>query len=208
MGGQFVIRTDRTTLILARIAAHFEESVATKKRVVETQLDVLADIALLLVEALRDGKKVLFCGNGGSAADSQHLAAELIGRFGRERASLPAMALTTDTSILTALANDYSYDYVFARQIEAFGRPGDVAIGITTSGNSPNVLRAMETARARGMKTIGLSGEGGGKLENLTDICLCVPSRNTSHIQETHITVGHVICDLIERELFDEHGDE
>jgi D-sedoheptulose 7-phosphate isomerase len=208
MGGQLVIETDRKALVEAAIATHFEESVATKKRVLESQLEVIGNLATLLVDTLRSGGKILFCGNGGSAADSQHLAAELIGRFRRERASLPAMALTTDTSILTSLANDYSYDYVFARQVEAFGNPGDVLIGISTSGNSPNVLRAMETARALGLKTVGLGGDGGGKLAGVTDLCLCVPSRETSHIQEVHITVGHIVCEWIERELFEKHGDQ
>jgi D-sedoheptulose 7-phosphate isomerase len=203
-----LINADRIALFQETIAAHLEESLATKQRVLDGHLDVIASMAEILVDTLRRGGKVLFCGNGGSAADSQHLAAELIGRFRRERASLPAMALTTDTSILTALANDYSYECVFARQVEAFGNGGDVLIGISTSGNSPNVLRAMETARNLGMRTIGWSGEGGGKLAETAELCFRVPSRETSHIQETHITVGHIVCELIEKELFERHGDQ
>ena len=202
-----MISTNHAQAMSASIAAHIEASMATKKRVLEGDTAVLGEIAAIVIEALRRGNKVLFFGNGGSAADSQHLAAELIGRFRRERAALPALALTTDSSILTALANDYSYDIVFSRQLQAFGRAGDVALGITTSGNSANVLRAMETARALGMKTIGFTGEGGGKLKGLVDVCFCVPSRETSHIQEMHITVGHAVCEMIERELFENETD-
>ena len=202
-----MISTNHAQAMSASIAAHIEASMATKQRVLEGDTAVLGEIAQIVIEALRRGNKVLFFGNGGSAADSQHLAAELIGRFRRERAALPALALTTDSSILTALANDYSYDIVFSRQLQAFGRAGDVALGITTSGNSANVLRAMETARALGMKTIGFTGESGGKLKGLVDVCFCVPSRETSHIQEMHITVGHAVCEMIERELFENEND-
>ncbi len=202
-----MISTNHIQAMSASIAAHIEESMATKKRVLEGDTTVLGEIAEIVIAALRRGNKVLFFGNGGSAADSQHLAAELIGRFRRERAALPALALTTDSSILTALANDYSYDIVFARQLQAFGRAGDVALGITTSGNSANVLRAMETARTLGMKTIGFTGESGGKLKEQVDVCFCVPSRETSHIQEMHITVGHAVCEMIERELFENQSD-
>ncbi len=198
-----MISTNHAQAMSASIAAHIEASMATKQRVLEGDTAVLGEIAAIVIDALRRGNKVLFFGNGGSAADSQHLAAELIGRFRRERAALPALALTTDSSILTALANDYSYDIVFSRQLQAFGRAGDVALGITTSGNSANVLCAMETARALGMKTIGFTGESGGKLKDLVDVCFCVPSRETSHIQEMHITVGHAVCEMIERELFE-----
>ena len=202
-----MISTNQAQAMSASIAAHIEASMATKQRVLGGDTAVLGEIAAIVIEALRRGNKVLFFGNGGSAADSQHLAAELIGRYRRERAALPALALTTDSSILTALANDYSYDVVFSRQLQAFGRAGDVALGITTSGNSANVLRAMETARSLGMKTIGFTGESGGKLKDLVDVCFCVPSRETSHIQEMHITVGHAVCEMIERELFENQND-
>lgn len=203
-----MISTNHAQTLGATIAAHIEASIATKQRVIEAHLSTLGTIAEIITGALCRGNKILFCGNGGSAADSQHLAAELIGRFRRERAALPAIALTTDTSILTALANDYSFDVVFSRQVEAFGREGDVVVGISTSGNSPNVLRAMDTAKALGMQTIGLTGENGGKLKEIVDVCFCVPSGDTCHIQETHITVGHAICELIEKDLFDANGDE
>ena len=190
-----------------RIAAQFAESIEVKQRVLEMEIGTLAQIAEILVAALRRGNRVLLCGNGGSAADSQHIAAELVGRFGRERTALPAIALTTDTSILTALANDYSYADVFARQVEAWGSPGDVLVGISTSGNSPNVLKAMRTARERGMHTIGFTGASGGQLPEMTDVCFRVPSRSTSRIQESHITAGHALCEMIERELFDTHDE-
>ena len=190
-----------------RIAAHFAESIEVKQRVLEMEIGTLAQSAEILVAALRRGNRVLLCGNGGSAADSQHIAAELVGRFGRERTALPAIALTTDTSILTALANDYSYADVFARQVEAWGSSGDVLVGISTSGNSPNVLKAMRTARERGMHTIGFTGASGGQLPEVADVCFRVPSRSTSRIQESHITAGHALCEMIERELFDTHDE-
>jgi D-sedoheptulose 7-phosphate isomerase len=140
-------------------------------------------------------------GNGGSAADSQHLAAELVGRYTRERQGLPSIALTTDTSILTAVANDYGYEQIFARQIDAHCRPGDVVIGISTSGNSPNVLRALELANERGAVTIGMTGGDGGALRPLVRHCLVVPSRNTARIQEGHILIGHLLCDWVEADL-------
>ena len=197
-----MIGTNPRAALGERIAAQITESIEVKQRVLEAHLDVLSEIAAILVAALRRGKRVLLCGNGGSAADSQHIAAELVGRFRRERAALPAIALTTDTSILTALANDYSYADVFARQVEALGGEGDVLIGISTSGNSANVLAAVRAAKARGLATIGLAGESGGQLREAADVCFCVPSRSTSRIQETHITVGHALCEMIESELF------
>jgi D-sedoheptulose 7-phosphate isomerase len=142
----------------------------------------------------------MVCGNGGSAADAQHMAAELVGRFMMERRAFPVVALTTNSSTLTAWANDYSYETVFARQVEALAQAGDALIGISTSGNSPNILRAVEVAKARNVHTIGLSGEG-GRLAGMADLCLCVPSRSTPRIQEAHITVIHILCALIEKEL-------
>lgn len=164
------------------------------------QMDVIQLMAERCKEALKSGNKVLFCGNGGSAADAQHLAAELIGRFQKERRSLASVALTTDTSILTAVANDYGYDEVFARQVEGLGRSGDVLIGISTSGNSANVVKAALKARDTGMHTIALTGEGGGKLKDICDITFAVPSKVTARIQEMHIMVGHIICELVEEE--------
>ena len=164
------------------------------------QMDVIQLMAERCKEALKSGNKVLFCGNGGSAADAQHLAAELIGRFQKERRSLASVALTTDTSILTAVANDYGYDEVFARQVEGLGRSGDVLIGISTSGNSANVVKAALKARDTGMHTIAFTGEGGGKLKDICDITFAVPSKVTARIQEMHIMVGHIICELVEDE--------
>ncbi len=150
-------------------------------------------------DALAKGGKILFMGNGGSAADAQHLATELTGRYLRERPAIAAMALTTDTSSLTALGNDYGFDLVFARQIEALGRPGDVVIGITTSGKSPNVTRALRTARERGLVAAGFAGRDGGDLVGLADPLLIVPSNSTPRIQEMHITLGHMLCDALEQ---------
>ena len=164
------------------------------------QMDVIQLMAERCKEALKAGNKVLFCGNGGSAADAQHLAAELIGRFQKERRSLASIALTTDTSILTAVANDYGYDEVFARQVEGLGRSGDVLIGISTSGNSANVVKAALKARDTGMHTIAFTGEGGGKLKDICDITFAVPSKVTARIQEMHIMVGHIMCELVEEE--------
>ncbi len=158
----------------------------------------IAGIAEALIHAYRNKNKVLIFGNGGSAADSQHIAAELVGRFKKERAGLPAIALTTNTSNLTALANDYGYDYVFERQIEALGQKNDVAIGISTSGQAKNVIAALKKSREMGMVCIGLTGSRGTNLKSLTDICLMVPSKDTPRIQEAHITCAHIICELVE----------
>ncbi len=151
--------------------------------------------------ALEAGCKVLLCGNGGSAADSQHLAAELVGRFQKERRGLPGIALTTDTSILTAVGNDYGFDTVFSRQVEALARTGDVVVGLSTSGNSPNVVKALEAAKAIGAFAVGLTGHGGGKLAEISDICIRVPAEVTARIQEGHILIGHIVCQLIDEEV-------
>jgi D-sedoheptulose 7-phosphate isomerase len=157
-----------------------------------------------LLKALDAGNKVILFGNGGSAADSQHIAGELVSKFRRERKALPAIALTTDTSILTSIANDFGFEYVFARQVEALGAPGDIALGISTSGNSPNVIHALRVARQLGLVTIGFTGEDGGELKDAVDICFQVPSNSTPRIQEMHITVAHTLCELIEIELLKE----
>lgn len=163
--------------------------------------DVVQDAIGVVGDALERGNKIVFCGNGGSAADAQHLAAELVGRYLIDRAPLPALALTVDTSALTAIANDYSFDEVFARQLGGVGQTGDVLVAISTSGNSRNVLRAIEVAREKGIKTIGLTGQSGGQMRQLCDICICVPSDRTNHIQEMHIAVGHMVCGDVERRL-------
>lgn len=181
----------------------FRESAHVKEAFLAEQADALVRAIDLVAAALSADRKILLFGNGGSAADAQHIAAELVGRFLGERKALPAIALTTDTSALTAIANDYGYDEVFARQVRALGRAGDVAIGISTSGNSPSVLLAVEAARAAGLKTIGLTGGSGGKLANAVDVSLLVSASALSfRIQETHILIGHVICELVERRLF------
>lgn len=162
----------------------------------------IAGAARDIVEALQRGRKILSFGNGGSAADAQHIAAELVGRFQAERPALPAIALTVNTSCLTAIANDYSFDQVFARQLEALAVAGDVALGISTSGNSSNVVRAIEFANARGLTTIGLSGKNGGNLKRVAHRCICAPSDVTPRIQEIHILVGHILCEIVEQVLF------
>jgi D-sedoheptulose 7-phosphate isomerase len=161
----------------------------------------IVEAALLISDCLAAGGKLLLFGNGGSAADAQHLAAEFVGRFVVERPGLAAIALTTDSSILTAVANDYGFERVFARQIEALARPGDVAIGISTSGNSPNVIEAVKTAKKQNLKTIGLVGNDGGALAGCVDLAVTVAAENTARIQECHIAIGHILCELVENEL-------
>jgi D-sedoheptulose 7-phosphate isomerase len=161
----------------------------------------VAAIVAAMVAAFRSGNKVLWCGNGGSAADAQHLAAEFSGRFLRERGGLPSEALSVNTSTLTAIGNDFGFEQVFARQVEAFVVPGDVVVGITTSGKSPNVLRAIEAAKRRGAVTIGFTGNGGGPLAALCDLILLGPDGYSAIVQEVHITMGHIICDLVEQDL-------
>jgi D-sedoheptulose 7-phosphate isomerase len=184
----------------------FTDTIAAHARVHRECVPVVFAAADALIAALRAGRKVLVCGNGGSAADSQHFVAELVGRFTRERRAWPALALTTDTSILTAIGNDYGFDRVFARQVDAHGQAGDVLIGISTSGSSPDVVAAVETARARGLVTIGLTGRDGGMLGHAVDIHLNVPSPSTARTQEVHCTLLHVLCELVEQELVDIDG--
>lgn len=185
------------------IAAQLLESARVKWRLATVSPEAILEAAEAIAQSLRGGGKLLACGNGGSAADAQHIAAELVGRLapGRERPALPALALTTDTSALTALGNDYGFEEVFARQVQALGRPGDVLLGISTSGNSPNVLQAVRCARALGIRSIGLLGGEGGRLRRLVDLAIVVPSDVTARIQEAHITIGHIVCDLVERML-------
>ena len=180
----------------------FATSADVKQQFVRTYAQKILDVAQLMIRAFNDGRKVLLFGNGGSATDASHLAAEFVGRYRRDRTPLSAIALTTDMAALTCIANDYDYDEIFARQIEAHGRKGDVAIAISTSGNSLNVLRGAEAARSRGLITIGWTGATGGKLVDLVEYCFCVPSTETARIQECHLTMGHVLCELIEERLF------
>ena len=186
------------------IKNRLQESAKVKQKIlanIET-VKIIAKIAEAIVEAYRRGKKVILFGNGGSAGDAQHIAAEFVGKYYLERAPLPAIALTVNTSSLTAIGNDYSFAQVFAKQLEALGEAGDVAIGISTSGNSENVLEALRVAKTKGLITIGFTGEEGGKLKDVVDYCLHIPSNDTPRIQEGHITVGHIICEVVERELF------
>ncbi len=183
------------------VRGHLEESVATKKRLLEKGLGDLLAAGVLLAETIREGKKILFCGNGGSAADSQHFATELVVRLSAEfeREALPAIALTTDTSLITACANDYGYEHVFSRQVQALGRKGDTLIGISTSGSSKNIVMAMEEAKKKEMTVVAWTGAKDGPCSELADVAIQVPSTVTAHIQESHLAVGHILCELIER---------
>ena len=187
----------------AFIALEFEKLLANFKTMAADPglSDNIVGAVELCVESLRAGGKVMFAGNGGSAADAQHWAGELVSRFYYDRPGLAAIALTTDSSILTAIGNDYGYDYTFARQVEALGQAGDALVAISTSGNSPNIIRAAEAARARGVAVVGFTGEGGGKLAPLSDICFRVPSTETPRIQEGHEFIGHLLCALVEAEM-------
>lgn len=175
-----------------------EHREAVEKSFTPSQLDLLERMAEEMAESLRAGRKILLCGNGGSAADSQHIAAEFIGRFKRERPSLPAIALTTDTSVLTAVGNDYSYEQIFSRQVEGLGEAGDVLIAISTSGNSKNILEAVKAAKARDLTTLGFTGAKGGALKDLVDFCFQAQSSHTPHIQEVHITALHALSEVVE----------
>ncbi len=179
----------------------FQRQQTAQRRFHEECADVVLLIAEKFAETFRQGGKILLFGNGGSAADAQHVAAELVGRFTRERTALPAIALTTDTSILTALGNDYGYDSVFRRQVEALAKSGDLVVGISTSGNSPNVLGALEWAKAHDIATIGVTGKDGGAMPALCDVCFIAPADETARIQEIHIAAWHAICDLVEAEV-------
>ena len=185
-----------------RLRAHFEESARVKRAFVEESAQAMARAAALVIEAFGAGRKVLLFGNGGSAADAQHIADEWTGRFKRERPPLPALALTANTSDLTAIGNDYGFEHVFARLVTAHGKPGDVALALSTSGNSPNVLVAVAEARRLGLRTIGLTGKGGGKLAGEVDVALVVPSSATERIQESHMTFLHALCEMVDEALF------
>ncbi len=186
-----------------RAKAHLTVSAETKHRVAEECVDAIIAAAGLLTKALRSGGKILLCGNGGSAADCQHIAAEFVSTLTQDfrRPGLKAIALTTDTSLLTAYTNDFGFEGVFARQVETLGAPGDVLVGISTSGNSKNVLAAVQTAKVSNVRTVVLTGRG-GRLREDADVAICVPSTITAHIQESHIAIGHILCDLVERSLF------
>jgi D-sedoheptulose 7-phosphate isomerase len=183
------------------IIRELRESATLKVHVAETQGAIIQAMIECIWESMQQGGKLLICGNGGSAADAQHLATECMVRLEAERTPLPAIALTTDTSLLTAAGNDYGFETIFARQVAGLGRPGDVLMAISTSGNSPNVVRAVEEAHRRGLRTLGLLGRDGGRLKDMVHIALVVPSSNTQRIQEVHITIGHILCGTLERRI-------
>jgi D-sedoheptulose 7-phosphate isomerase len=178
------------------------KTILTKEKCLEVNRKAILQGVELIERTFRENNKILICGNGGSAADSQHIAAEFVSRYLIERPALFAIALNSNTSTLTAIGNDYGYDFVFSRQVEAFGAKGDILWAISTSGNSKNVIRAVEVAKKRGMFIIGMTGEGGGQLGKLCDVLLSVPSKHTPNIQECHITIGHIICEIVESNLF------
>ncbi len=187
-----------------KIQAIISESLAVKNQVLQDQrlIDVVGDIVTLIVDRFREGNHLYFCGNGGSAADAQHLAAEFSGRFYINRDALPSEALHCNTSYLTAVANDFSYDLIYSRLIKGIGKSRDILVGMSTSGNSTNIVKAFETAREKGIVTIGMTGEGGGQLKGLSDYLIDIPSRNTPRIQEAHMLLGHIICQLVEAQFF------
>lgn len=190
----------------ARVAAHFTESIAAKQQAVEVLAEPTAEAAQLMINCLMNDGKILVCGNGGSAADAQHFAAEMTGRFEKERMELAAVALTTDTSALTAIGNDYGFDHIFSKQVRALGRAGDVLIGISTSGNSGNVIEAMKAAHERDMHVIAMTGRDGGKMAAMlkdSDVLLNVPHPRTARIQENHILLIHAMCDCIDTMLLE-----
>lgn len=188
------------------IKDQIKKSYETKQLIYENEdlVDKIKEVTTLCVELYKKGlNKTILAGNGGSAADAQHIAAELVGRYGFDRPSLASLALTTDTSNITAIGNDYGYDKIFSRQLEGMGQKGDIFIGISTSGNSKNIINAFECAKEKGIKTVALVGRDGGEMAKIADISLIVPSDSTPRIQESHILIGHIICDIIEKELFD-----
>ena len=186
------------------IIKQIADSAATKQAILDNDalLDMIVKVAQECVAVYRRGKKTMIAGNGGSAADAQHIAAELVGRYGFDRPSIPSLALTTDTSNLTAIGNDYGYDKVFSRQLEGMSQEGDLFIGISTSGNSQNIINAFESAKERGVITVALVGRDGGKMATMADFSIIIPSNATPRIQESHILIGHILCDIIEKELF------
>ncbi len=186
------------------IKDQIKKSYETKQAIYENEdlLNKIEDVAKRCVALYKTDKKTILAGNGGSAADAQHIAAELVGRYGFDRPSIPSLALTTDTSNLTAIGNDYGYDHVFSRQLEGMGQKGDIFIGISTSGNSVNIIKAFEAAKIKGITTVALTGRDGGEMAKIADVALVVPSDSTPRIQESHILIGHILCDIIEKEIF------
>lgn len=193
-------------MVKENIIKIFEDSAQVKTAFARENAEKIADVVRLIAQAFRDGRKLILFGNGGSATDASHIAAEFVNRFLMERPPLPALALNTDPAVLTSISNDYSYEQVFSKQLAALGHEGDVVIAISTSGNSPNVIKAVDVARKNGMKVIVLTGGTGGRLAAMADYVFIVPTRHTPRIQETHITLGHVICQMVDEELFGVQG--
>ena len=191
---------------MKRVKEIIASSIAVKQQILndEVMLKKICDVVNAVTEAFKNGNKVLFCGNGGSAADAQHLASEFSGRFYKDRKALPSEALHCNTSYLTAVANDYSYDVIYSRIVEGTGVKGDVLVGLSTSGNSKNIIKAFEVAKEKNIITIGFTGESGGAMKDLSDYLFNIPSKDTPRIQESHIMIGHIICELVEQKLFSE----
>ncbi|HEY0704509.1 MAG TPA: D-sedoheptulose 7-phosphate isomerase [Candidatus Acidoferrales bacterium] len=203
-GGKTVQSKQKSDELRALVRARITSSIKLKEALLKDEhfQDLVMQVAMQIVKSLEQGGKVFWCGNGGSAADSQHLAAEFTGRFLKERRALPAIALSVNTSSLTAIGNDYGFEKVFARQLEALGREGDVVVGLSTSGNSPNVLRALEVAKSKSIFSVALAGKSGGAMKNVADCTICIPSDETPRIQECHILTGHLICEIVEEVMF------
>jgi D-sedoheptulose 7-phosphate isomerase len=189
---------------MEKIKNIIQSSITVKQNILQNEelLNTIEKVVVAVVDAFKSGNRIYFCGNGGSAADAQHLAAEFSGRFYTDRKALPAEALHCNTSYLTAVANDYSYDAVYARLIDGIGQKGDVLLGLSTSGNSGNIIKAFETAKEKGLITVGFTGDSGGKMRSLSDYLINVPSSDTPRIQESHIMIGHIICQLVEERYF------
>jgi D-sedoheptulose 7-phosphate isomerase len=201
-----IATSNKKIILMKRVKEIIASSIAVKQQILddEVMLKKICDVINVITTAFKNGNKVLFCGNGGSAADAQHLAAEFSGRFYKDRKALPSEALHCNTSYVTAVANDYSYDVIYSRIIEGTGVSGDVLIGLSTSGNSKNIVKAFEVAREKNIITIGFTGESGGTMKDISDYLFNVPSKDTPRIQESHIMIGHIICELVEQKLFSE----
>jgi len=188
-----------------KILKSFKDSISVKQKFVEEYMETIIDVSRLIADTMNNGSKLLLFGNGGSACDASHIAAEFINRFQRERPAFPAIALNTDMAVITSIANDYDYSTIFERQLKALAQEGDVVIAISTSGTSPNVIKAVETATRKGLKVVALTGAKGDKLASISDYVFAVPSNDTPRVQETHITLGHVLCQMVEEILFESH---
>ena len=188
-----------------KILKSFKDSISVKQKFVDEYIDTIIEVSRLIADTMNNGSKLLLFGNGGSACDASHIAAEFINRFQRERPAFPAIALNTDMAVLTSIANDYDYSTIFERQLKALAQDGDVVIAISTSGNSPNVIKAVETATRKGLKVVALTGAKGDKLASMSDYVFAVPSNDTARIQETHITLAHVLCQMVDEILFESH---